>query len=293
MVQADQPVKGTRVACLLPERDFDPSEAAVSWRVLTSRGHEVGFVTPRGVPATCDPIMISGEGLDPWGRVPGLQKLRLFGLVLRANRDAREAYAAMIQDPAYLQPAAYDGVRDGDFDALLLPGGHRADGMHEYLESAALQRIVASAFDAGKPVGAICHGVLLAARSISPATQRSVLYGRKTTALTWRLESQAWNLARVTRWWDPNYYRTYTEAPSQTPGYNSVQAEVTRLLADPGDFLEPLPSDPEYRRKTSGLSRDTATDARPAFVVRDGSYVSGRWPGDAFTFAATFAAVLE
>jgi hypothetical protein len=27
-------------------------------------------------------------------------------------------------------------------------------------------------------------------------------------------------------------------------------------------------------------------------VVRDGNYVSARWPGDAHTFAATFAAVL-
>jgi hypothetical protein len=27
-------------------------------------------------------------------------------------------------------------------------------------------------------------------------------------------------------------------------------------------------------------------------VVRDGNYVSARWPGDAHTFAKTFAAVL-
>jgi len=28
------------------------------------------------------------------------------------------------------------------------------------------------------------------------------------------------------------------------------------------------------------------------FVVRDDAYVSARWPGDAFTFAQTFAQVL-
>src|SRR5438045_8840077 len=57
--------------------------------------------------------------------------------------------------------------RASAFDALLLPGGHRARGMREYLESEILQRHVASFFDKEKPVAAICHGVLLAARSIS------------------------------------------------------------------------------------------------------------------------------
>jgi putative intracellular protease/amidase len=28
-------------------------------------------------------------------------------------------------------------------------------------------------------------------------------------------------------------------------------------------------------------------------VVRDGNYVSARWPGDAYTFASTFVAVLR
>jgi putative intracellular protease/amidase len=40
------------------------------------------------------------------------------------------------------------------------------------------------------------------------------------------------------------------------------------------------------------MARDTFDDDRPAFVVRDGNYVSARWPGDAHTFARTFAAVL-
>ena len=41
------------------------------------------------------------------------------------------------------------------------------------------------------------------------------------------------------------------------------------------------------------MARDTFDDDRPAFVVRDGNYVSARWPGDAYTFARTFAAVLS
>jgi hypothetical protein len=41
------------------------------------------------------------------------------------------------------------------------------------------------------------------------------------------------------------------------------------------------------------MTRDTFDDGRPAFVVRDGNYVSARWPGDAHTFAKVFAAVLS
>ena len=73
----------------------------------------------------------------------------------------------------------------------------------------------------------------------------------------------------------------------------SVQQEVTRALADPADFLDVPKADPEYRRKTSGLQRDCFDDARPAFVVRDRNYVSARWPGDAHTFAKTFAEILK
>jgi hypothetical protein len=96
-----------------------------------------------------------------------------------------------------------------------------------------------------------------------------------------------------TRFWDASYYRTYTEEPGQPHGFMSVQQEVTRALATTTDF-EDVPRDaPDYRRKTSGRARDSLTDDRPAWVVRDGSYVSARWPGDVHTFARTFCDVLE
>jgi hypothetical protein len=113
-----------------------------------------------------------------------------------------------------------------------------------------------------------------------------VLYGHKTTALTWQLERRAWQLARVTRFWDRDYYRTYPERPGDPEGYMSVEAEVTRALENPGDFRNVEPGSPHFRAKTSGMARDTATDPRPAFVVDDGRYISARWPGDAHTFAA-------
>ncbi len=282
-----------RVLIPLPARDFDPSEAAISWQVLSNAGHAVTFATPGGGPAAADEMMLSGEGLDPWGAIPLLRKVPLIGLLMRANRNARNAYAAMLADHNYARPLRWDAVDASAFDGLLLPGGHRARGMREYLESEALQRCIADFFEAQKPVAAICHGVLLAARSISQKTRRSVLYGYRTTALTWALEKSAWKVARVTRFWDPNYYRTYLEKPGEPDGYMSVQQEVMRALARPEDFLDVPKTDPDYRRKTSGLQRDTLEDVRPTFVVADRNYVSARWPGDVHTFAKTFACLLR
>jgi putative intracellular protease/amidase len=282
-----------RVLMPLPVRDFDPSEAAVSWRVLVNAGHMVSFATPDGRPAVADDIMLTGQGLDPWGAIPYLRNWPLVGLLLRANRDARDAYAEMIADPNYLAPQRWDAIDPAAFDALLLPGGHRARGMRDYLESEILQGHVVSFFDAEKPVAAICHGVLLAARSIARPTGRSVLWGYRTTALTWELENGAWSLARVLRFWDPNYYRTYLEQDGQPRGFMSVQQEVTRALARPEDFCDVPRADADYRRKTSGLERDSIDDAKPAFVVRDRNYVSARWPGDVHTFAKIFAGLLK
>ncbi|MCB9650521.1 MAG: DJ-1/PfpI family protein [Deltaproteobacteria bacterium] len=282
-----------RVLVPLPALGFDPTEAAVSWQVLREAGHQLVFATPDGRRAHADPIMLSGEGLDPWGFIPLLKKIRLIGLTLRAQAGARRCYRAMEQDEAFSSPLRYEALRAEDFDALLLPGGH-AKSMRPYLESARLHEVVAAFFDAGKPVAAVCHGVVLAARSTSARTGRSVLHGRKTTALTWALERSAWRLTRyLARFWDPHYYRTYLEADGQPAGYMSVQQEVTRALAEPADFLD-VPADaPHHFTKTSGLARDDARDERPAWVVVDGNYVSARWPGDVHTFAKTFDAVLK
>ena len=52
--------------------------------------------------------------------------------------------------------------------------------------------------------------------------------GHDVYGLTWSLERTAWQIARITRFWDRDYYRSYTEQPGQPAGYMSVQAEVTR-----------------------------------------------------------------
>jgi putative intracellular protease/amidase len=269
----------------IPDRDFDPTEVAVSWQVLRANGHRVVFATESGAPGVADDIMVSGRGLDLWSGVPILGALTVVGRTLRANKAARRAYRDMRQSAEYHNPSSWaDATLDG-IDGLLLPGGHRARGMRSYIDSEILHRLVVDAFARGMIVAAICHGVLLAARSVDPGTGRSVLYGRRTTALTWALERTAWRLTRLTRFWDPDYYRTYSEESGQPSGYMSVQSEVTRALEHPTDFRDVERGSPHWRKKTAGMARDTATDSRPAFVVDDGSYLSARWPGDTHTFA--------
>ena len=77
--------------------------------------------------------------------------------------------------------------------------------MRVYLGSGVLQSAVKDFFAQKKPVGAICHGVLLAARS-SLYPGKSVLYGKKTPALTKQMKLIAW---RLTRLYLSDYYRTY------------------------------------------------------------------------------------
>jgi putative intracellular protease/amidase len=282
-----------KVLIPLPRLDFDPTEVAVSWKVLSQLGHEVLFATPDGRPARGDELMVTGAGLDPWGLIPGLSRLVLIGRVLRADSHGRAAYAELLRAEGFREPIAWSEIDLDSVDGLLLPGGHRARGMRSYLESPVLQAAVAEGFARSMPVGAICHGVLLAARSVDQSTGRSVLFGRQTTALTWALEGRAWKLARVTRFWDPDYYRTYREQPGEPAGYMSVQQEVTRALARPEDFRDVDPAAADAGLKTSGRARDSIDDERPAFVVRSQNYLSARWPGDAHTFAKRFAAMLD
>lgn len=272
-----------RILMPLPAIDFDPSEAAVSWRILSQLDVGVDFATPDGAVSTADPLMLTGEGLDL------VKPIKVLGLMLRANSSARRDYSRMITDGQFVKPLRYSEISVAAYDGLLLPGGHCARGMRPYLESGELQEKVAGFFDSGKPVAAICHGVLLAARSVSVKTGKSVLYGRKTTALTWKLEQTAWKLMRLAgNRGNPDYYRTYIEKPGEPAGYWSVQAEVTRALEDPCDFEEP-----RGWVASSGLFRDSQNNSGPSFVVRDGNYVSARWPGDVHRFAHEFAGLLN
>ncbi|MBI3438851.1 MAG: DJ-1/PfpI family protein [Proteobacteria bacterium] len=277
----------------IPATDFDPTEVAIPWRILTARRHTVTFATPNGKAGNADALMVTGRGLDLWGFIPGLRNLVLVGGVLRANADARAAYSALAASPEFREPQRWADVRSDSFDGVIFPGGHRARGMRAYLESPVVQQMALDFARDAKPIGAICHGVLVLARSRDPETGHSPLFGRKVTALTWAFERSAASLAGVTRFWDPHYYRTYREERGQAAGHMSVQAEVTRALQSPSDFKDVPADDPQFKRKSSGLVRDSVGDDTPAWVVRDGNLITARWPGDAHAFAAQFEDLIE
>ncbi|MCQ8187213.1 type 1 glutamine amidotransferase domain-containing protein [Streptomyces rugosispiralis] len=244
-----------RILLPLPDRDFDVTEVAVPWKLLTGLGHEVVFATEGGDgPPAADPLLLTGV---------------LFGQ-LGAEPEPKEFYERLTGEAAFRHPVAWADLRPEAYDGLILPGGH-APGMRQYLGSGLLREKIAEFWRLDRPVGAICHGVLALARTRDPATGRSLLAGRRTTCLPGYMERTAYYL---TAWRRGRYYRTY-------PAY--VQDEVVAALADPAQFERgPV----ELRR------RGTATDDTPAFVVQDGNYLSARWPGDAYLFARRFATML-
>jgi putative intracellular protease/amidase len=150
----------------LPDQDFDPTESAIPWKVCTSRGWRVEFSTEHGNVAQADVHKLNGP-------LPGL---------ISAGANARAAYQQMTQNQAYQHPISYADIDPDRYTALLLPGGD-APRMRQYLESAELQSKVIKFWQQDKLIGAICHGILVLARTIDPQTGHSVLYGHKVTAL--------------------------------------------------------------------------------------------------------------
>ena len=147
----------------LPALDFDPTEVAVSWQVLCRLGHEVVFATPEGQPGHADDLMVSGRGLDPWGGVPLVRHLALVGLALRANADGRAGLRRVGAPSFLLGPASLARPRCGGVRRNTAPGRPSSPGHAAVPGERVLGELVADFFRADKPVGAICHGVLLAA----------------------------------------------------------------------------------------------------------------------------------
>ena len=239
----------------LPSTDFDPTECAVPWKILSQNDVKVQFATPSGQKAHCDLRMFDGNGLS------------FLSPVLMADANGRKAYTELENSYEFINPISWSAIKIEEFDGVILPGGH-APGMKEYLESSILQNCVSQFFNRKKPVGAICHGAVLAARSKEKG--QSILKGYRTTALLSSQELLAWSLTCL---WLGDYYRTYKQ---------TVEAEVKSNLASPSDFLKgPMP-----------IKRDSLDHLSYGFTVRDKNYLSARWPGDAHRFGIDFLAML-
>jgi len=235
-----------RVVIALATADFDPTEAAVPWKVLSDAGHEVLFATADGQPGACDPLMLDGGVV--------------FGQIRATDANAA-IYREMAATSAFAAPIRFADISLEAHDLLILPGGH-APGMRQYLEDADLQAAVAAFLAADRPLGSICHGAVVLARS-KAADGSPAIAGRTITGLPKSMEVGAWLLTCT---YMGSYFRTYPEW---------VQDEVRAALGD-GRF-ETGPLIPAYGNP---------------FTVRDGNLVTARWPGDAQAFAEALLELL-
>ncbi|WP_461863315.1 type 1 glutamine amidotransferase domain-containing protein [Thermococcus sp.] len=228
-----------KVLIPIPDKDFDLTEVSIPWKYFVNNGFDVTFSTEKGKVGKADPLLITGV---------------IFGK-LGAKPEAIEAYRELEQSASFQDPIPYENIIPGGYDALILPGGH-AKGMRQYLESTVLQEKVLEFVKLNKIIGAICHGPLVLARTTDPETGRSVLYGRKLTSLTKKLERMAYYL---TFWKLGRYYRTYPEY---------VQDEIIKVLKTRKDYL-------------------TGGSIWKPFVVEHGNLITARWPNDVHLFAQT------
>jgi len=228
------------IVIALANRDFDLTEVVVPWEVFSKAGYNVDFVTGDGKQARCDPKLIDGVLFGQLGAKPANVNL----------------YRNLEQDTSFQNPGTYDDISAERHRALILPGGH-AKGMRQYLESESLQQSTLHFMKRQLPVGAICHGAVVLARTQDPDSGKSAIHGRTLTGLTRRLEMSAWLL---TAWRLGDYYRTY-------PTW--VQSEVEQALGHQGTF-EVGPLLPSYNNP---------------FVVQDNNLITARWPGDALGWA--------
>jgi putative intracellular protease/amidase len=225
----------------LPDNDFDPTEASIPWLACQTKGWAVEFSTEHGNIAQADPNKLKG--------------------LLKASVAARSAYKQMSEDPAYLAPISYEDINPERYQALLLPGG---DGlrMRQYFESRILQEKVLQLWQKGILIGAICHGMLVLARTINPQTSHSVIYGYKVTTVPKSLDRFAYD---VDKWLIKHGYIMYPKC---------VMDEVQQSLEHPEDLL-----------KGPGFLTP--------FAYTDRNLISARWYLDAEVFAQHFTQALQ
>jgi putative intracellular protease/amidase len=130
------------------------SEFSEPFAVFGAAGARITVASPRGGPAPVDP-----RGYPSAGQIAGV-------------RDALERLNATHR---------LDHMAADDFDALFLPGGHGP--MFDLATDAVAKALIAAVWEAGKPVGAVCHGPA-ALLGVTLSDGATLLSGRRVTALT-------------------------------------------------------------------------------------------------------------
>ena len=167
---------------------------------------------------------------------------------------------------------AWEDVKPDELGGLILPGGH-APGMRQYLGSELLRHKVAEYWALGRPVGAICHGVLVLAR-------------------TSRSDHRAQSLVRETDDLPPEVHGAIG-VPHHGMAAGALLPHLPGVRRRRGAGCAARPVRLRARPARCSPGAGPTTDDGPAFVVEDGNYVSARWPGDAYLFAKRFADKLD
>lgn len=141
---------------------FHYEELAVPYWAFTDAGFDVDIVSIQGGPGAHDPGSLKADSAQRPETVR------------RFTADA--AAMAKLSDTlpiAAVTPEGYDGI--------FLPGGHGT--MWDMPGSAALAQIIGTLFDAGRAVGAVCHGPagLVSAKR---ADGRSIVADRRVNSFT-------------------------------------------------------------------------------------------------------------
>jgi putative intracellular protease/amidase len=144
-------------------------ELTTPYYALVDAGFEVVLASPLG-------------GTPPFaaGSVKGAPEENE-GSVKRFLNDS----AAMAQFNATHTTAS---VNAADYSAVFLPGGHGT--MWDTATDDATAKLVADAFDAGKPTAAVCHGPAGLVNALR-ADGKSILFGKKVNAFTNEEETAA------------------------------------------------------------------------------------------------------
>jgi len=241
-----------RILLPLPALGYECTEATVPWRVLTQAGHQITFATPDGKPATADMTTVDGTGLG------------LLGYIFRAAKAVRGYHAEMVRSADYQAPIRWDAIDPVDFDAVVVPGGHHNE-MRPFLDSTELHATLAAFSEQNKLVAAICHGVLLVARS-KQLDGRSIVAGRHVTTVPGDAENQVHKLCSA-RMGHERYGKPYDL---------TAEEEVRELMHGEGQLtIVKMP----FRHDASG--RETG------LCIVDEHVVTARMPHDSWTFAKT------
>ncbi|ALE06075.1 thiamine biosynthesis protein ThiJ [Arthrobacter sp. ERGS1:01] len=135
---------------------YNVAEAAHPWKVFKDSGHFVDFASIKG-------------GQPPRDEVDTHDPIQL----AFTNDEATRA--------GLYNTARVDVVDPGQYDAIYLVGGHGT--MWDFPESEGLQKIVASVYNSGGLVGAVCHGPA-GLLNVKQKNGLNLVQGRRVAAFT-------------------------------------------------------------------------------------------------------------